>query len=48
MICMFKTIHDCQFMYLKTFEICLEIYKRDPARLLTAPGLAWQPVLKKD
>ena len=34
-------------MYLKTFEICLEIYELDRAHLLSAPGLAWQEVLKK-
>ena len=26
---------------------CLEIYKLDPARFLTSPGLAWQVALKK-
>ena len=34
-------------MYLRTFEICLEIYELDPARFLTAPGLTWQETLKK-
>ena len=27
--------------------MCLKIYELDPARFLTAPGLAWQVVLKK-
>ena len=29
-------------------NICLEIYELDPAKFLPAPGLAWQPALKKD
>ena len=28
-------------------NMCLEIYELDPAKLLSAPGLAWQAVLKK-
>ena len=44
---MFKAMHYCQLMYLRTFEICLEIYELDPARFLTAPGLTWQETLKK-
>ena len=36
-------------MYSKTFEIyCLEIYELDPAKFLSAPGLAWQAVSKKN
>ena len=27
-------------------NMCLKIYELDPARFLTAPGLAWQAVLK--
>ena len=27
--------------------MCLKIYKLDPAKFLSAPGLAWQAVLKK-
>ena len=27
---------------------CIEIYGRDPAHFLSAPGLAWQACLKKD
>ena len=27
--------------------MCIEIYDLDPAKLLSAPGLAWQVVLKK-
>ena len=34
-------------MYLRTLEICLEIYELDPAKFLSAPGLAWQAALKK-
>ena len=28
-------------------NICLKIYELDPAKFLSAPGLAWQAVLKK-
>ena len=28
-------------------EICLQIYHLDPAKFLSAPGLAWQSALKK-
>ena len=35
-------------MFLKTFKkICLKIYQLDPAKFLSAPGLAWQAALKK-
>ena len=34
-------------MYLRTLEICLEIYELDPAKFLSAPGLAWEAALKK-
>ena len=34
-------------MYLKTFEMCLKIYKLDPPHFLSTPGLAWQAALKK-
>ena len=27
--------------------MCLEIYELDPAKFLSAPGLAWQAALKK-
>ena len=27
--------------------MCLKIYKLDPAKFLSAPGLAWQAALKK-
>ena len=47
MICMFKAVHYCQLMYLRAFKICLEIYEFDPAKFLTAPGLAWQTAFKK-
>ena len=34
-------------MYLRILEImCLKIYKFDPAKFLSAPGLAWQAALK--
>ena len=44
---MFKTIHYCQLMYLRTIEICLKIYELDPANFYSAPELAWQAALKK-
>ena len=44
---MFKVIHYCLQMYLKTLEICLDIYGHDPAYFGSAPGLAWQACLKK-
>ena len=47
MICMFKVIHYIQLMYLKTVEICVEVYELDPRKFLSAPGLAWQAALKK-
>ena len=28
-------------------DMCLKIYELDPAKFLSAPGLAWQAVLKK-
>ena len=28
-------------------NMCLEIYKLDPVKILSVPGLAWQAVLKK-
>ena len=28
-------------------NICLKIYKLDPAKFLSAPGLIWQVALKK-
>ena len=35
-------------MYLRILEICaLNIYKLDPAKFLSGPGLAWQEA-KKD
>ena len=34
-------------MYLRTLEICLEIYELDPVKFLSAPRLAWQAALKK-
>ena len=31
---------------MKTLELCLKIYELDPAKFLSAPGLAWQAALK--
>ena len=35
-------------MYLRTLEICLKKYELDPAKFLSAPGLAWQAALKEN
>ena len=34
-------------MYLRTLEIYFNIYELDPAKFLSAPGLAWEAALKK-
>ena len=34
-------------MFLKILETCVLLYELDPAHFLSAPGLAWQPCLKK-
>ena len=34
-------------MYLRILEICFNIYELDPAKFLSAPGLAWEAALKK-
>ena len=34
-------------MYLRTLEMCLEIYELDPVKFVSAPGLAWQAAFKK-
>ena len=34
-------------MYLRIIKICLKIYEFDPAKFLSAPGLACQPAFKK-
>ena len=44
---MFKAIHYCQLMYLRTLEKCFKIYERDPAKFLSPPGLVQQASLKK-
>ena len=46
MIYVLKAIHFCQPIDLKTFQICLETYELDPAKFISAPGLAWQAYLK--
>ena len=41
MICMLKVIHYYWLMFLKNFrKRCLEMYELDPAKFLSAPGLA--------
>ena len=46
MIYVLKAIYFCQPIDLKTFQICLETYELDPAKFISAPGLAWQAYLK--
>ena len=47
MVYMFKVTHYYLQMFMKTLEICLEIYQLDPVYFASAPGLAWQACLKK-
>ena len=44
---MFKVINYCSLMYLETSEIYLEINELDLAKVLSAPGLAWEATLIK-
>ena len=34
-------------MYLRTWNRCLKIYELDPAKFISAHGLAWHAPLKK-
>ena len=55
-----KNLGECHDFYLKSNtlllvdvfkisrKICLEIYKLDPAKFLSAPGLAWQTAFKEE
>ena len=55
MICMFKPTHydddddddDDDDVLENIWNMCLEIYELDPAKFISAPGLAWQAVFKK-
>ena len=48
MMCMFKETYYCYQMHLRTFKnMCFEIYELDPAKFLSALGLAWQAALKE-
>ena len=47
MICMFKVIHYCWLMYLRTSEICLLKYMNLILQISFSSGLAWQAALKK-
>ena len=40
---------DCKSCldYMSVKDECIEIYKREPAHFLSAPGLGWQACLKK-
>ena len=44
---MFKVIHYCLQMYMKTLEICLDKYELDPSYFISAPGFVWEACLKK-
>ena len=35
-------------VFAKFRNMCLKIYELDPAKFLSAPGLAWESALKKD
>ena len=41
MICLFKVVHYCYLMYLRTLEMCLEIYELDSTKFHSSPGLVW-------
>ena len=47
MIYIFKAIHYCYLIYLRTFKIYVLKYMNFPAHFLSTSGLAWQAVLKK-
>ena len=47
MTCMFKVIHYCYMMFENSRKVCLKIYKIDPEKCLSAPGLTRQRALKK-
>ena len=45
---MFEATQYCTVDVIENFRnVCLAIYELDPARFLTAPGLAWQAAIKK-
>ena len=47
MICIFKAIHTLADVFENFRNMCIEIYELDPAKFLSAPGLACQAALKK-
>ena len=47
MICMFKVIHYCQMIHLRTLEMRLKIYQLDPAKFCSAAALACHTPLQK-
>ena len=47
MICMFKVIHYCQMIHLRTLEMRLKIYQLDPAKFCFAAALACHAALQK-
>ena len=50
-VCHDLHVHCDTLLLIDVFENfrnkCIEIYELDPAHFLSAPGLAWQPCLKK-
>ena len=46
MICILESMCYFQLTFLRILETCLEIYKLDPAKISSAPGLAFQTALK--
>ena len=47
MVYIFKAIHYCYLIYLRTFKIYALKYMNFLAHFLSTSGLAWQAVLKK-
>ena len=47
-----NNLREDHYLYVQSDTIfrnmCLEIYELDPAKFLSAPGLAWQAALKKN
>ena len=47
MICMFKVMHYCQMIHLRTLEMCMKINELDPPKFLSAAALACHTALQK-
>ena len=46
---MFKAVHSLLLadVFENIRDMCLKIYELDPAKFLSAPGLAWEAALNK-